>query len=123
MVAGRVDPISTINLTRTNWNIKVRVVRIWLMPTYPSTSSSHGIEMVLCDSENNKISGFFKSIFLNKFKPILKEGAVYVISQYSVGKNKGNFRVTSHEYKVIFQFTTRVIPAREDGRIHTYGFE
>ncbi|KAF7807475.1 uncharacterized protein G2W53_039636 [Senna tora] len=51
MAAGRVDPISAINPTKTDWIIKVRVVRIWLMPTSPSTSSYHGIEMVLCDSE------------------------------------------------------------------------
>ncbi|KAF7812817.1 putative glucose-6-phosphate 1-epimerase [Senna tora] len=56
MVAGRVDPISAINPTKTYWIIKVRVVRIWLMPTYPSTSSNHGIEMVLCDSELSLIN-------------------------------------------------------------------
>ncbi|KAF7823295.1 replication protein A 70 kDa DNA-binding subunit A-like [Senna tora] len=51
MAAGRVDPISAINPTKIDWIIKVRVVRIWLMPASPSTSSYHGIEMVLCDSE------------------------------------------------------------------------
>ncbi|KAF7839904.1 putative DNA-directed DNA polymerase [Senna tora] len=51
MAAGRVDSISAINPTKTDWIIKVRVVRIWLMPASPSTSSYHGIEMVLCDSE------------------------------------------------------------------------
>ncbi|KAF7830765.1 replication protein A 70 kDa DNA-binding subunit A-like [Senna tora] len=51
MAAGRVDPISAINPTKTDWIIKVRVVRIWLMPASPSTSSYHGIKMVLCDSE------------------------------------------------------------------------
>ncbi|KAF7813134.1 uncharacterized protein G2W53_034110 [Senna tora] len=30
MAAGRIDPISTINPTKTDWIIKVRVVRIWL---------------------------------------------------------------------------------------------
>ncbi|KAF7807928.1 Fgenesh protein 114 [Senna tora] len=51
MAAGRVDPISAINPIKIDWIIKVRVVRIWLMPASPCTSSYHGIEMVLCDSE------------------------------------------------------------------------
>ncbi|KAF7803199.1 uncharacterized protein G2W53_042310 [Senna tora] len=46
MAAGKVDPTSAINPTKTYWIIKVRVVRIWLIPAYPSTSSYHGIEMV-----------------------------------------------------------------------------
>ncbi|KAF7808809.1 replication factor-A carboxy-terminal domain protein [Senna tora] len=51
MAVGKIDPISAINPTKTEWIIKVRVVRMWLMSAYPSTSSYNGIEMVLCDSE------------------------------------------------------------------------
>ncbi|KAF7835640.1 replication protein A 70 kDa DNA-binding subunit A-like [Senna tora] len=38
-------------------------------------------------------------------------------------ENKGNFRLSNHDYKVIFQFRTMVIPATDDGQIQRYGFE
>ncbi|KAF7825229.1 replication protein A 70 kDa DNA-binding subunit B-like [Senna tora] len=95
------------------------------MPPYNSNgpaSVSNGVEiqMVLCDRENNRI-GEVKSIYLNKFKGVLHEGGVYLISLFVVGHNGDSFRVTSHPYKINFQFSIRVIPTVDDSSIHRFG--
>lgn len=58
---------------------------------------------------------------MKKFKNTLKEGAVYIISQFGVGSNGGSFRSTPHDFKIVFQFSTRVAKTEDDGSIDLYG--
>ncbi|KAF7815598.1 replication protein A 70 kDa DNA-binding subunit A-like [Senna tora] len=119
--------ISAIEPEVKDLSVKARVVRLWFMPPYNNngpSSASNGvqIQMVLCDRENNTIAASVKSIYLNKFKSVLKEGGVYVLSKFAVVTNGGNFRVTNHVYQINFQFSTRVVPAVDDSSIHRFGF-
>ncbi|KAF7808165.1 replication protein A 70 kDa DNA-binding subunit C-like [Senna tora] len=103
-MAPRNQLISAITPLVDDLRVKVRVVQLWFMPPYNNngpSSASNGvqIQMVLCDRENNTIASSVKSIYLNKFKSVLKEGGVYVLSKFTVGINGGNFRVTNNVYK------------------------
>ena len=73
--------------------------------------------------QNSLIGVSVKGTFYDKFKHILKEGNIYLISQFTVGINGYAFRSTNHEFRVIFQFSTRV--ARRDfiPNIPMYGFQ
>ncbi|KAF7815096.1 replication protein A 70 kDa DNA-binding subunit C-like [Senna tora] len=102
--------------------IKYRVVRLWSLPPYPKNSPHDAIEMVLCDCEGSKISAYIKSTFAQKYSNIIKEGSVYVMSQFNVGSNDGAFRAVNHKYKLNFQFSTRVAETDDDGFIPRYGF-
>ncbi|KAF7808267.1 replication protein A 70 kDa DNA-binding subunit E-like [Senna tora] len=62
-------------------------------------------------------------MYLNKFKGSLVEAGVYFISRFGVGESERNFRITSHSFRINFQFGTRVMPTVDDRKIHTYGFE
>lgn len=53
-MACNFECVSSISPMRTNWTIKVRVVRLWMMPPYghdAKPGSEGSIEMVLCDRE------------------------------------------------------------------------
>jgi len=71
--------------------------------------------------QNVTIGATVKSLFMKKFKNTIKEGAVYIISQFGVGSNTGSFRSTPHDYKVVFQFSTRLAKTEDDGSIDRYG--
>ncbi|KAF7835768.1 ATP-dependent DNA helicase PIF1-like [Senna tora] len=109
--------ISAINPLSDDLSLKVRVLMLWFMPPYNNnsiSSASNGvqIQMVLCDREKNTIAASVKSIYLNKFKSVLKEGGVYVLSKFAIGINGGNF-----------QYSTRVVPAVDDSSIHHSAFD
>ncbi|KAF7835809.1 replication protein A 70 kDa DNA-binding subunit C-like [Senna tora] len=128
-MASRNQPISSMNpMQHRDTTIKVRVVRLWCVPPYSSNTSKPNtgvvaIQMVLCDSKNCTIGVSVPSMYLNKFKGALVEGGVYFISRFGVGGSGGNFRITTHAFKINFQFGTRVIPTVDDPNIHKFGFD
>ncbi|KAF7821903.1 replication protein A 70 kDa DNA-binding subunit C-like [Senna tora] len=122
-MATMFDSIRGIHALRTDWTIKVRVLRLWKAPPYPKNSPHSSLEMVLCDREGTKIGAHVKSPFAVKLLNVLKEGSVYVMSQFTVGSNSGNFRAAKHEFKLNFQFQTRIAQTDDDESIEKYGFE
>ncbi|KAF7812039.1 replication protein A 70 kDa DNA-binding subunit B-like [Senna tora] len=128
-MASRNQPLASMNpMQHRDTTVKVRVVRLWYIPPYSSNMSKPNpgavaIQMVLCDSENCTIGASVPSVYLNKFKGSLVEGGVYFISRFGVGRSGGNFRITTHAFKINFQFGTRVMPTIDDPEIHKHGFE
>lgn len=43
-----------------------------------------------------------------RFHPLLTEGRVYQISYFGVGDNLGDFRTTTHQFKINFHIHTKV---------------
>ncbi|KAF7833320.1 replication factor-A carboxy-terminal domain protein [Senna tora] len=109
--------VKHIHRSRINWTLKVRAVRIWDMPPYPKTYPHHGMEM------GSKIGVSVKSVFTNKYRNILKEGGIYIISGFNVVSSNTSFHATNHSYKLTFQFNSRVAQSDDDGSIHHYGFD
>ncbi|KAF7826291.1 replication protein A 70 kDa DNA-binding subunit C-like [Senna tora] len=128
-MASRNQPLTSMNpVQHLDTTVKVRVVRLWYVPPYSSNMSKPNpgvaaIQMVSCDSKNCTIGASVPSVYLNKFKGSLVEGGVYFISRFGVGGSGGNFRITTHSFKINFQFGTRVMPTVDDPKIHKYGFE
>ncbi|KAF7800643.1 hypothetical protein G2W53_044929 [Senna tora] len=104
-------------------SVKVRVVRLWFMPPYndngPSSASTGvQIQMALCDRENNTIAATVKSIYLNKFKSVLKDGGVYVLSKFASGISGANFRVTNNKMKRLSKKAKSCVDGQPIGRTH-----
>ncbi|KAF7826707.1 replication protein A 70 kDa DNA-binding subunit B-like [Senna tora] len=93
-MASRNQPLTSMNpLQHRDTTIKVRVVRLWFVPPYSSNMS----------------------------KP--NPGAVANQMVLCDSESGGNFRITTHSFKINFQFGTRVMPTVDDPKIHKYGFE
>ncbi|KAG4383168.1 hypothetical protein GLYMA_13G025000v4 [Glycine max] len=58
--------------------------------------------MVFVDSEGDQIHAICKSDHLKSWKTYLKENCTYVMHNFKVVKNDGQFRVCEHEYKLFF---------------------
>ncbi|KAF7814840.1 replication protein A 70 kDa DNA-binding subunit A-like [Senna tora] len=123
MMQHNFDSIRHINPFGQNWTIKARVLRLWHLPPYPKSSAHDSLEMVFGDCEGFKIGAHIKSAFALKFSNILKEGSVYIMSQFSFGSNSGGFCAVNHRYKLNFQFSTRVTGIEDNDNIHRYEFE
>ncbi|KAF7812916.1 replication protein A 70 kDa DNA-binding subunit C-like [Senna tora] len=93
-MASRNQPLTSMNsMQHRDTTVKVRVVRLLCVSPYSSNTSK------------------------------LNPGGVYFISRFGVGGSGGNFRITTHAFKINFQFGTRVMPTVDDPKIHKFGFD
>ncbi|KAJ1411026.1 hypothetical protein SESBI_21561 [Sesbania bispinosa] len=109
MAAGY-DLIKSLYPGRQNWRLKVRVVRVWDMSPVDQPSQPFAIEMVLIDSEGNRIQASIRKPMIRRFRGVVEEGQIYRMSYFGIVKNTGSFRAAHHEYKLLFHGRTRVIP-------------
>lgn len=63
----------------------------------------------MCIFQGDKIHASVRKTLIYKFDKDLKEGFVYSISNFGVACNGGSFRTTRHDYKLNFQFGTKVV--------------
>ncbi|CAH9098648.1 unnamed protein product [Cuscuta europaea] len=59
-------------------------------------------------SEGNKIQASIRKTLIYRFHKELKEDDVYSITNFGFASNSGAFRGAHHEYKLSFQYGTRV---------------
>ncbi|QHN82568.1 Replication protein A 70 kDa DNA-binding subunit C [Arachis hypogaea] len=102
------DMVNKINPEKEAWNLKVRVIRLWTVPTFTGQLVPNSMEMILVDESGCKIQAIVRKTMIYKFKQLLSEGRVYVMKLFSVVPNQGSYRATKHQFKLIFQFRTTV---------------
>ncbi|KAL4274720.1 hypothetical protein AHAS_Ahas20G0035400 [Arachis hypogaea] len=91
------DMISKMHPPREAWRLKVRVLRLWVVPS-------------LCE----KIKATVKKPLLNMFRDHIVEGQIYKMAYFTVVSNHGSYRATSHEFKLVFLHRTTVVAVDED---------
>lgn len=104
------DALSEIAPGRLTWKIKVRLVRLWEVPTFLKPDQANSLEMVLVDDKGCKIQASVRKQLIYVFQRKLKEGEVYKVSFFSVVPSSGSYRAAPHPCKIVFQMTTKVQP-------------
>ncbi|XP_057418635.1 replication protein A 70 kDa DNA-binding subunit B-like [Lotus japonicus] len=107
-MAFKLDDLSTIDSSKGSWNIVVKVIRLWISPSFGGGKLPFSMEMVLMDAKGSKFHVSVKKTLVYKFQPLLTEGRVYNISYFGVGENSGDFKTTSHPFKLNFHMHTSV---------------
>ncbi|XP_052114345.1 uncharacterized protein LOC107479910 [Arachis duranensis] len=102
------DMVNKINPEKEAWNLKVRVIRLWTVPTFTGQLLPNSVEMILVDESGCKIQATVRKTMIYRFKQLLTEGRVYVMKLFSVVPNQGSYKATRHQFKLIFQFRTTV---------------
>ncbi|RYR13995.1 hypothetical protein Ahy_B04g070692 isoform N [Arachis hypogaea] len=74
---------------------------------------SHNPKSVVADDyiNHHKIQATFEDDFIATFFYQLKEGEVFIISDFKVIPNRGLVRVTRHRFRIIFKCSTSVVAA------------
>ncbi|KAJ1387660.1 Nucleic acid-binding, OB-fold [Sesbania bispinosa] len=109
-LCGPFDTIKDITNVREAWRLKVRVIRVWDFCQTSDPSNVFSIEMVLVDAEGGRIQASIRRGMMKKFKDSIVEGGVYKMTYFRVIENGGDYRGTFHEFKLLFQPRTKVIP-------------
>ncbi|XP_072054238.1 uncharacterized protein [Arachis hypogaea] len=112
-----IHKIADINPTIDNLCVRIRVIRLWTLPSYENSPLSYSIEM------GGKIHASVKKAFVSRFVNLLEEGISYQIRYFGVGLNKGYFKTTYHEYVVNLNQRTDVHRLPESSSIPRHGFK
>ncbi|XP_006575898.2 replication protein A 70 kDa DNA-binding subunit C-like [Glycine soja] len=93
------DKIRSIDGSKETLKLTVRITNLWFVGT---PNKYEQAEMVFVDSEGDQIHAICKSDHLKSWKADLKDNCTYVMHNFKVVKNDGQFRVCKHEYKLFF---------------------
>ncbi|KAG4935935.1 hypothetical protein JHK85_050854 [Glycine max] len=89
------DKIKSIDGSKETLKLVVRITDLWFVGT---PNKSEQAEMVFLDSEGDQIHVVCKLDHLKSWKADLKENSTYVMHNFKVVKNDGQFRVCEHEF-------------------------
>ncbi|RZB42569.1 hypothetical protein D0Y65_053231, partial [Glycine soja] len=106
------DKIKTIGGSKETLKLVVRITDIWFVGT---PGKSKQAEMIIVDSDGDQIHVICKQDQLKAWKMDLKEGCSYVMHNFKVTKNDGQYRVCDHPYKLTFVGVTIVRQCALDG--------
>uniref|UniRef100_K7LII0 Replication protein A 70 kDa DNA-binding subunit B/D first OB fold domain-containing protein n=1 Tax=Glycine max TaxID=3847 RepID=K7LII0_SOYBN len=99
--------IMNIDGSKETLKLAVRISDLWFvgMP-----DKSEQAKMVFVDSDGDEIHVIYKQDQLKSWKMDLKENCTYVMHNFNVLKNNGQYRVCDHQFKLVF---TGVIVVRQ----------
>ncbi|KAK9987794.1 hypothetical protein SO802_028033 [Lithocarpus litseifolius] len=103
----RYNLLDEIDTERDDWNIKVRVTRMWEVLNIKTNNELMSVDLVLLDEKDNLIHASIRKSFVNHFRDI-QEGKIYRIKYFGVVKNKDAYRIVNHKYMIRFYATTSV---------------
>ncbi|KAK2447592.1 replication protein A 70 kDa DNA-binding subunit C [Trifolium repens] len=103
-----VDNLADILQGKENVRIRVRIVRLWKVPSFVNPSESISLEMVFVDEKGGKIHALVRKQLIYMFESKLEEGQVYDMSYFSIFPQYG-FSFTeiseiashTHEYEFL----------------------
>ncbi|KAL2897819.1 Phosphoglycerate kinase [Bienertia sinuspersici] len=62
----------------------------------------YSIELVLMDEKGDKIQASIKRSMIMTYRHLLNEGESYTLMTFGAWLNNGDYKSTSHAYKLIF---------------------
>ncbi|KAG7594947.1 P-loop containing nucleoside triphosphate hydrolase [Arabidopsis thaliana x Arabidopsis arenosa] len=91
----------------TQWRVQVKVLHSWRQYT---SNTGETLELVLSDIEGKKIHATVKKELVSRYVSSLHVGHWVFIEIFALNYASGQFRPTSHLYKMTFTNGTHVIP-------------
>ncbi|XP_027932882.1 replication protein A 70 kDa DNA-binding subunit C-like [Vigna unguiculata] len=106
-MAKKLDMIKDIDGRRETLKLGVRVLDLWYI--HNRESNVH-LEMILIDQMGDKIHCIVKKDEFDIWDGKLKEGDTYIMHNFKIVKNDGQYRVCDHPFKLLFIGATSVRP-------------
>ncbi|XP_014622201.1 uncharacterized protein [Glycine max] len=99
------DKIKTVDGSKETLKLAMRITDLWFVGV---ANKSEQAKMVMVDSSGDEIHVVCKQDQLKAWKMDLKENCTYVMHNFRVIKNDGQYKVCDHPYKLAFTGVTIV---------------
>uniref|UniRef100_A0A453P2P4 Replication protein A 70 kDa DNA-binding subunit B/D first OB fold domain-containing protein n=1 Tax=Aegilops tauschii subsp. strangulata TaxID=200361 RepID=A0A453P2P4_AEGTS len=100
------DMLHEISNQKDSWKVKVRIIRLWDAINL-NNNELISLDMILLDEEVSMIHGKVMKHMVNKFRPLIQVGLVYMIANFKV-TSAMNFRPVESEKVLNFLHTTKI---------------
>ncbi|XP_019241683.1 PREDICTED: replication protein A 70 kDa DNA-binding subunit B-like [Nicotiana attenuata] len=107
-MATQIHDIKQISGSSMQWNLKVRVVRMWVMPDRFKPEIPYSIQLCLQDSKGDRIHASIRKYVLKFFRNKIHELRLYRMNYFVVGPNNLKLRTTTHHLRLTFTQKTFV---------------
>ncbi|KAD3640372.1 hypothetical protein E3N88_29595 [Mikania micrantha] len=115
--------LNQLDASKKDIVIKVRIMKIWKLPSFKIPNATHSIEMILMDEEGTKIQATVPHNYFVKIERFLVEKDCLLIGRPVIGDNISNYRIIDHPRKLFLDFQTHVSKCNEfNGSYHGFTF-
>ncbi|KAK2386988.1 replication protein A 70 kDa DNA-binding subunit [Trifolium repens] len=113
-------PISAIVPGKLDFQVRVRVIHLWIVPDRMKPTEDGTIQMLFLDDKCHKIEATVRKDLIPKYMDQLEEGSAYVFEKFMVGSKDAFYKSIGHKYKLNFMTSTTVfkVTAPEIPRYH-----
>ncbi|KAM7258779.1 hypothetical protein ACFE04_014520 [Oxalis oulophora] len=115
-MARQSDMLRNVDFTKSNWNIHVRVMRMW-EPLYGKQKFASTLELAVSDREGTTMWCTVPQLMMKTVKKKIQENGIYFIKDFFVTRNvvrANQTKVSTHKYKISFQQNTSIDDATDD---------
>uniref|UniRef100_R7W8D0 Replication protein A 70 kDa DNA-binding subunit B/D first OB fold domain-containing protein n=1 Tax=Aegilops tauschii TaxID=37682 RepID=R7W8D0_AEGTA len=95
-----------LNTTGQNWNIQVKVMRIW-DSVNPTTDELISLDMILMDEQGETNDATIWKNLIDTFRSKINERSIYGFNNFKVVEST-KYRPVSNEIKIFFAYNTTV---------------
>ncbi|KAL1805562.1 hypothetical protein ACET3Z_028630 [Daucus carota] len=111
------DQLSSLNTSRTNWRVKVRVTRMWSSGSNASNGKDgiiKGYNLILLDDDNCHVHAYVYGDNWKKLSEPIVEGGLYILSNFFTREALGSLKPVSSKIIINFSPATSVELVPED---------
>uniref|UniRef100_A0A161ZNE1 Replication protein A 70 kDa DNA-binding subunit B/D first OB fold domain-containing protein n=1 Tax=Daucus carota subsp. sativus TaxID=79200 RepID=A0A161ZNE1_DAUCS len=110
------DQLSSLNTSRTNWRVKVRVTRMWPSGSKASNGNDgiKGYNLILLDDDNCHVHAYVYADNWKKLSGPIVEGGLYILSNFFTREALGSLKLVSSKIIINVSLATSVELIPED---------
>ncbi|KAI3727322.1 hypothetical protein L1987_67135 [Smallanthus sonchifolius] len=118
---SRIIFLKDVDLSRRDYSIKVRVLRLWKQPMYNNHAETYSIEMIVVDEEGTTMQANVLKRWFPLSEQLLKETGCYFIVKPTIGRNNSKNKYVANDNKIGIYSDSKVYLC-SDFSGPTYGF-
>ncbi|KAI3760387.1 hypothetical protein L1987_50782 [Smallanthus sonchifolius] len=118
---SRIIFLKDVDLSRRDYSIKIRVLRLWKQPMYNNPAETYSIEMIVVDEEGTTMQANVLKRWFSLFEHLLKDTGCYFIVKPTIGRNNSRNKYVANDNKIGIYSDSKVYLC-SDFSGPTYGF-
>ncbi|XP_076945661.1 uncharacterized protein LOC143616827 [Bidens hawaiensis] len=121
MELDNITYLKDLDLSRRDYTVKVRVLRLWKQPMNNDSQQCFSIEMIVVDEQGTTMQANVLRRWFPRFEHVLNESECYFIAKPTIGLNESKYKYVNNQNKIGIYCDTNVYPCN-DFCGPTYGF-
>ncbi|KAL1820507.1 hypothetical protein ACET3Z_015376 [Daucus carota] len=109
MATSNCETLRNVTTGRTDWKVKVRIIRIWRGSTLTGVPFK-GFNLLFLDSKSGRMHAWVPAALSDKMERLVEEGKLYLIKNFQVQnyEEKAKYRAVQMDRQIVFTADTKL---------------